>query len=561
MRTVTVADLFCGAGGSSTGTRRALERLGIRMKLIAVNHWPTAIKTHSKMHPDAQHFCVDLEHARPSELVPSGKLDLLMASPSCIHFSRARGGKPTSDQQRMSPWVIINWLTELRVKSLIVENVPEFQQWGPVDPKTGKALKSRRGEYFKAWVRAIEGLGFQLEYRVLNAADYGDATTRERFFLVGRSDGELVTWPLASHDQDGGSGLPRWRAAREVIDWSLKGNSIFRRGVTKKGKEKRLSTKTLARILAGAVKFGWPAPFVELLERYITGEAYTAILKDFKGRGLKPDGMAGIPLIARTDMHLSNAMCVRDPAVSPLATITTSNGMGVTEPVILAQGQGGRARPTTNPMPTIPGRGAHALVSTYYGNGGNRTADEPVATITAKDRLSLVVPVTHTDKDGRRVRSSHEPLHMITGANRGELAFAIAAFGERPGQTPRTHDLSQPVPAICAQGRVPLVEGDLEAQWDILFRMLQPHELAKAMGFSDDETTYEFAGNKTEVTRQIGNAVAVRTATALVHQLFAEQDKRERYVGCGCVKLGGDPAMCATHDADMLRPEFRRMRA
>lgn len=143
-----VADLLCGAGGSSEGAERAIRELGRKMELVCVNHWQTAIDTHTINHPKARHVVQDIATCRPHIIVPEGYLDLLMASPTCTHHSVARGGKPTSDQQRSDPWHIVTWLTELRVKRMIIENVWEFCGWGPVDPRTMRPIPSRKGEYF-----------------------------------------------------------------------------------------------------------------------------------------------------------------------------------------------------------------------------------------------------------------------------------------------------------------------------------------------------------------------------------------------------------------------------
>ncbi|MFK4589043.1 site-specific DNA-cytosine methylase [Bradyrhizobium diazoefficiens] len=129
-RKILVADLFCGAGGSSTGAARALARLGLEMELVCVNHWGTALETHQRNHPRARHYCADISQVRPHQVVPEGYLDLLMASPTCTHHSIARGGKPTSDQQRSDPWHVITWLTELRVKRMLIENVWGVHQMG-----------------------------------------------------------------------------------------------------------------------------------------------------------------------------------------------------------------------------------------------------------------------------------------------------------------------------------------------------------------------------------------------------------------------------------------------
>lgn len=200
-----VADLFCGAGGSSTGAERAVKALGREMLLVCVNHWPLAIETHHANHPNARHYIADIAAADPVKLVPEGYLDLLMASPECTHFSRARGGKPVNNQSRMNPWAILTWLTKLNVRTVLIENVPEFRDWGPVDAND-QPVREMKGIFFEAWTEAIKKCGYKLEYRILNAADYGDATTRKRFFLIARKDKPPVTFPKPTHNKDGSNG-------------------------------------------------------------------------------------------------------------------------------------------------------------------------------------------------------------------------------------------------------------------------------------------------------------------------------------------------------------------
>ena len=259
-----VADLLCGAGGSSTGAAQALRELGLEMELVCVNH---AIETHSRNHPTARHYCQDIATVRPHQVVPEGYLDLLMASPSCTHHSNARGGKPTSDQQRSDPWHIITWLTELDVARVIIENVWEFRHWGPVDPLTGKPIKARRGEYFRAWVQVLQRLGYTLEWQKLNAADYGEASTRQRFFLIARKDAVPLAWPVQTHSKNGEvPGTAAWRSARDIIDWSIKGKSIFNR-------KKPLAPATLQRSFNGALKSNWPEPFLVILRNHMVGKS------------------------------------------------------------------------------------------------------------------------------------------------------------------------------------------------------------------------------------------------------------------------------------------------
>ncbi|MFG1417194.1 DNA cytosine methyltransferase [Xanthobacter sp. V0B-10] len=589
-RKMLVADLLCGAGGSSTGAQRALEALGLEMELVCINHWGVAIETHRRNHPEARHYVQDIATVRPHILVPEGYLDLLMASPTCTHHSVARGGKPTSDQQRSDPWHIITWLTELRVKRIIIENVWEFIGWGPVDPRTGKPIASRKGEYFHAWIETIKRLGFEPEWRKLNAADYGDATTRQRFILMARSDGRKVCWPMPTHRKraeiadDLFAGQKPWRPAREIIDWKIRGRSIFNR-------KKPLAPKTLARIYAGAVKFGWPEPFLVVLRNHMSAQTLDCplptiatgglhigiaepVIVNMKGKSTASSSAEPLPTQTAHAPHLFSAEPViingrkgnkaQGVSEAPIPTLDTKGGVWLAEPFVLSQASGGAPRSVGEPIPTATTGGngaAHALISPYYGSGSGETcasADDPLPTVTSKGRFGMVVPVTQsgggagardvadpiptlttakggefaivmpvTHHDGSdRVRDAGEPLPTVTGANRGELAFVAAQFGERNGQAPRVHDIADPAPTICATGRVNLVEAT--EQFDILFRMLEPHELAAAMGFIGEDATYEFAGTKTEQIKQIGNAVSVAKMKACVGAIMADAAPKQR---------------------------------
>lgn len=573
-----VADLLCGAGGSSTGCQRALSDLGLEMELVCVNHWGVAIDTHKRNHPEARHYCQDIATVRPHIIVPEGYLDLLMASPSCTHHSVARGGKPTSDQQRSDPWHIVTWLTELRVKRIIIENVWEFTSWGPVDTRTGRPIQSRKGEYFRAWIDTIRRLGFEPEWRKLNAADYGDATTRQRFILMARSDRRSVAWPVPTHRkrEDGKlelfPGMKPWRPAREIIDWSIKGKSIFDR-------KKALAPKTLARIHAGAVKFGWPEPFLVILRNHMAaqgvdgpiptiaangqhiGLAQPVIMNGRKGNKAQPIDVTPVPTLdTKGGVWLAEPMILSQHnsgaprgASDPLPTITTGgaaaethqgcarpmlvepfiatvahgndakerdpnsrransvddplgtvHGDGVAyavvEPFMLSRQSEGAPRSTEAPMPTNTTVHSPVLVAAYYGaNTGCTSGEEPLPTVTTKDRFGVVVPLTHAGGHDRAMDAASEPLPTVTGANRGELGFAVAEA---------------------------VVDG--EHRYDILFRMLEPHELAAAMGFTDEEYAYEFAGTKTEQVKQIGNAVSVAKMKACVGALCADAAPKKK---------------------------------
>lgn len=583
-----VVDLFCGAGGFSTGAQRAMATLDVPMKLYCLNHWQVAIDTHSLNHPDAVHICQDIATARPHLIVPEGYVDLLLGAPTCTHHSLARGGKPTSDQQRADPWHLIPWFTELRVKRAVIENVWEYTGWGPVDPRTGRPIKKRRGEYFEAWKDTIWKIGAtSIEYRKVNAANLGGATTRQRFVMKIRFDRVMIGWAPVTHQKHEPGRLELfptlkpWKPAREIINWNIKGKSIF-------GRPMPLAPKTLARILAGATKFDWPralcikiARELERSLRHYVAKAYgLRHARKAKARKLarrklveylawlrhirrspdidayaSPGRMSGpmlvvlrrnadgrstgepLPALAAHGQHFGLAEPIiikqhfrRDlqSIDDPVPTVTGISRIALAEPFVLSQASGGAPRSTNEPLPTAPTGGAHALIAPYYGSGSGTTCTsdkEPLPTITSKERFAMVVPITHSDGSRRARNVDVDPLQTITTANRGELAFITAQFGERQGQAPRVHSLDQPAPVICATGHVNLVEAE---EMDCLYRMLVVDELAAAMGFSNSHTKYEFTGTKTEQIKQVGNAVSVEMAEAEIAAIMADAVKPAR---------------------------------
>jgi DNA (cytosine-5)-methyltransferase 1 len=212
-------DLFCGAGGESTGMSLAAQERGMKLELLAVNHWELAIETHAANHPSAEHLCESVERVDPTKAVPGQKLDLLWASPECTHHSIARGGRPRSDQSRASAWLILKWLSELYVERVIIENVPEFLSWGPLD-KSGQPIQKQKGKTFMAFIEALRSLGYSVDWKILTAADYGDPTTRRRLFVQAVKGRKRILWPQITH-MDGDSnlmGYQPWVPARNIID-------------------------------------------------------------------------------------------------------------------------------------------------------------------------------------------------------------------------------------------------------------------------------------------------------------------------------------------------------
>lgn len=226
MRALKAADLFCGAGGTTAGA----EASGVVKCVFALNHWQVAVNTHSANFPHARHVNSRLEQCSPSEC---DKIDLLFASPECTHHSRARGGRPTSDQQRSGAWQILPWVDHHRPSFIVVENVVEFREWGPVG-SDGRPLVSGKGRSFDAWLMALRAAGYRVDHRELNAADYGAATSRNRLFIIARKGSRSPSWPEPTHARWAGCELPgmkltQWRSAIEVIDESIQLKSIGER--------------------------------------------------------------------------------------------------------------------------------------------------------------------------------------------------------------------------------------------------------------------------------------------------------------------------------------------
>ena len=313
---IVAADLFCGAGGTSSGLVQAVENLGLSCHLTAVNHWPRAVETHALNHPAARHLCASLDSLNPRELFRADELDILWASPECTHHSRARGGKPMHDQSRATAWCVARWAEALRPGIVMIENVPEFQEWGPLG-SDGKPLQSRKGDTFRAWVESLRSMGYRVDWRELCAADFGDPTTRRRLFVQAVRGRRRITWPEPTHTQEADLfGRPRWKSARDVIDWSHKGISIFAR-------KRPLAARTMDRIWEG-------------LRRY--GITPTLVCMEHGGRVL--------------------------PIDAPVPTITTARAgaMAVVEPFVIEYYGTGGARPISEPLPTVTTHDRFALV-------------------------------------------------------------------------------------------------------------------------------------------------------------------------------------------------------
>ncbi len=377
-------DLFAGGGGASTGIKWAVGR----DPDIGINHDLLAIAMHRANHPGTRHLVEDIWDVDPRWATGGRRVDLLWLSPDCTHHSKAKGGPPVRDIKRRSlAWVVEKWIMGVRPGLIILENVEEFKNWGPLDG-SGLVVKKHNGDIFRAFCRMFRRNGYSLDCRELRACDYGAPTIRKRLFLIARCDGRPIVWPAHTH----GNGLQPYRTAAEIIDWSLPCPSIFTR-------KKPLAENTMRRIFQGVDKYviNNPKPFIV---------SYYGPKKDsnhFRGRGisdpLPTQSTANRFALVIPHIQRQFGNSVGHAADTPLGT--TTSGWGgksslVTSHLLKLRGTCRHGQAVTEPMPTITSGGNHvgevrAFLLKYYGTDQDPRINEPLHTITTQDRFGLVM--------------------------------------------------------------------------------------------------------------------------------------------------------------------------
>lgn len=527
-----VIDLFAGGGGASTGIEQAIGRAVD----VAINHDPEAISLHQANHPQTLHFCSDVFDVDPHSVTQGRPVGLLWASPDCKHFSKAKGGKPVSKKIRSLAWVVVKWAKAVQPRIICLENVEEFQTWGPLTADN-MPCQRRKGDTFRRWKRSLELLGYTVEHRELRACDYGAPTIRKRLFLVARRDGLPIAWPEQTHGAPGtlpvkARKLKPWRSAAECIDWSIAAPSIFER-------KKPLADATCRRIAKGIMRY-----VVESKEPFIVNVANS------KTTGRGPNTW---------------------PLDEALRTITSAPGFAIVSPTLVQtgygerDGQAPRAMDIEKPLGTIVGAGKAALVSAFLAKhytgvvGGDMAS--PMATVTSVDHHSLVtahmVTIDNNSTQGGHTRiteplkttvtenrhalvTSHmlklrgdnvgsatsEPLHTVSaqGTHHAEVrAFLIKYYGT--DQDPR---LAEPMHTVPTKDRFGLVtaHGQEYQIVDIGLRMLTPRELYRAQGFPESYRIDTGADGKpltkTAQVRMCGNSVCPPLSRAIVAANYFE---------------------------------------
>ena len=481
-------DSFAGGGGASIG----MEMAGYHPD-IAINHDEEAISMHRANHPNTRHYNSNIIKVDPLEVTDGQYVDLFWLSPDCTHHSKARGSKPKSKNIRGLAWVAIHWINKLKrrkPKLLVLENVEEFKDWGPLD-KNGVPKPHLKGWFFKCFIGALERRGYKVEYRELRACDYGSPTIRKRLFIIARSDGESIKWAEPTHAPADdilvhNNILKPYRTTAECIDWSHPCPSIFNR-------KKPLAEKTMARIAKGIDKFVLKAKKPYFITEHANGSS---------NRNMDAD----------------------EPMRTQCASVKGGH-FALVQP----------------------------FLSSYYGASIGGDVNEPCNTVTTKDRHSLLCAHIISQYGQSVGRSADDPIGTVTSGGMGKQGL-VASYISKMRGTNLGHSMEEPLHTISAGGthhaevRALLkpkgvgnsmeIDGHVFEIHDIGMRMLQPRELFNAQGFPGDYIIdYGLDRNgarvkltKTAQVKMCGNSVCPPLASAIIKANMKKSEVVEQLV-------------------------------
>ncbi len=539
-------DLFCGAGGTSTGVEKATHHGNKCAKVIAcVNHDPNAIASHAANHPEAVHFTEDIRTLELSPLLlhlqrkkaeyPNAYV-VLWASLECTNFSKAKGGMPRDADSRTLAEHLFRYIEAINPDYIQIENVEEFMSWGDMD-EHGHPISKDKGRLYMRWIYNVQKYGYDYAYRILNAADYGAYTSRKRFFGQFAKKHLPIAFPEATHSRTGDSnGLfgsyQKWKPVRDVLDFKDEGESIF-------GRKKPLVEKTLERIYAGLIKF-------------VAGMSQ----REFSAFIVKYNSMN------RSGGYVA-------PSIDePCPTVATQNRLGVAQVHFLSKQYSGNPADKNisidGPAGTLTCIDHHALVGTeflsaYYGNGYETPVDKPCPTIPTKDRFQKVKPCfldmqygngTPSSVDAPAPTATTNPKYQLVTA---EQVDQKSYYLMNPQFASKGGSIDDPCFTLIARmDKMPpylistekgigieVYETDspmtkkikefmaMYSIVDIKMRMLKISELKRIMGFPVD---YVLKGSQSEQKKFIGNAVEVGMARVLCEALCNRLDEIERRI-------------------------------
>ena len=575
-----IVDNFAGGGGASTGIELACGR----PVTIAINHDPDAILLHRTNHPYTEHRQASVWDVDPVEVCKGRPVGLAWFSPDCKHFSKAKGAALVDRNIRGVAWIVLRWAGTVRPRVIMLENVEEFQTWGPV--RKGKPVKAKAGQTFLRWKQQLSDLGYKIEHRELVAADYGAPTTRKRFVLVARCDGKPIVWPEQTHAPieskrvKAGKLLP-WRSAAEIIDWTVPGYSIFatRQEIWERYGVKAvrpLADNTMRRVIRGVDKFtirsGKPfivptgygerqgqQPRIHDLERPLSTVVSTVkqnlcqpVIAPFTfsntggsvgadaGNPVHTIRTAGGQILSAANLiqyHTEQTEAVRASGVgTPIQTVDASNRYGLTTAQLVEYFGNGQPIDVQKPMHTVTSHDREAVVcahiSKYYGGVVGADISEPLPTVTAIDHNAVTAAHIVEFKGQDIGQSADKPLRTIT-ASAGEFAdcraVLVKAEGGDLGHWPEIRALLNRYCGYQLEDDeviLLVIRGIAYYIADITLRMLIPRELYNAMGFPTDYIIHrDYLGNAYGKTKQVarcGNAVCPPLAEAMVRANLPE---------------------------------------
>ena len=518
MKKLLYIDLFCGAGGTSTGVESAtLNGQKCAHVIACVNHDPHAIASHLANHPEAKHYTEDIrtldlttlvEHAARKRAENPDALLVLWASLECTNFSNAKGGQPRDADSRTLAEHLFRYIDALHPDYIQIENVREFMMWGDLD-ENGRPVSKDAGRLYMLWVNKVCKRGYVFSHRILNAADYGAYTSRERFFGIFAKHGLPIVFPEATHSkkvQDGlfGKAEP-WKPVRDVLDLDDSGQTIFR--------EKPLSEKTLQRIYAGLIKFVAGGK-QEFLMRYNTVRPQDTVTSLDRPCGVLTTENRFAKVKAQ---FMDKQYGTGRPASlnRPAGTITTNPKFKIiTAKMQFVDQQYGKSRPTPleRPTGTVTTNPKLNLVTvkpwimnTNFNNVGNGI-DEPAKVITANRKWQYLV----NPQFGSEGASVEKPCFTLIARMDKKPPYIVTA---ETGPAVVIYDDDSPMTVKIKEFM------SIYGISDICMRMLNIQELKRIMGFPED---YILVGTKTEQKKYIGNAVETHMACALCQCLAHE---------------------------------------
>lgn len=515
-------DLFCGAGGTSTGVEQATLNGQKCAKVVAcVNHDPNAIASHAANHPATHHFTEDIRTLEMGPLVeivrnartehPAAKV-VLWASLECTNFSKAKGGQPRDADSRTLANHLFRYIEAIDPEYIQIENVEEFMSWGEVD-ENGKPIDKLNGTDYVRWCNRVQSYGYSYVHHILNAADYGAYTSRKRFFGQFAKLGLPHAFPVKTYSKDGDGtdnlfheGMHKYKAVRDVLDLDDDGDSIF-------GRRKPLCEKTLQRIYAGLVKF-------------VAGGKDAFIVK-------------------YNSVNQKTGKYVPPSLDEPCPTVAVQNRLGVAKAHFLSKQFGGdpagKNSSVDAPAGAVTCVDHHALI-TYYGNGQAVPIDEPAPTLTTRDRLAKVTFIANEYSGGGQLGDINSVNPAVLTTPKQKL---VSAFLMNPQYQSKGGSIEKPCFTLIArmdkmapylvqteQGiGIEVYDTDSPATRkikefmamygivDIKMRMLKVSELKAIMGFPAD---YVLVGTQGEQKKFIGNAVEVNQSRVLCEALAAK---------------------------------------